>query len=366
MDVRHLAKRLLVGCVAVAATVSVSADSITVDGVTYTNVLVKESPSLYYVQLPEEGRVITVSKSDVDPATVSYTQDDQERAALEARWRDARTPQTLQETTPPSVAPLPSQPGQAAMAPQAPGTAGMPIVIRDPGRAQRVIPGVGNEYVTDGYVPYVNLRNVPLKDALKATLRPMGLDYEVKENYLYVSTPERLRNTSSERLETRYYDLKGGMAETMPKIVVRNPVGVGGQMGFGGQGGFGGGGFGGGQGGFGGGGFGGGQGGFGGGGFGGGQGGFGGGGFGGGGMGGGGFGGGGMGAGTFSNISELFSTIDDRLVGEPPAIIGMGGMTAVGGAGGGFGGQGGMGAGGFGGQGGLGGGGFGGGMGDRR
>jgi len=229
------------------------------------------------------------------------------------------------------------------------------------------------EEVTDGYVPYIKLEDVPLSDALKALLRPLNLSYSVQPGFLWISTAEKIRTESFEELETRIYELRNAGAETLFKIVVRNPGGQGGQnfgiggqgggfggggqggfggggfggqggFGGGGQGGFGGGGFGGGGGNFGGGGFGGGGGNFGGGGFGGGQGGFGGGGYGGGGGGyggggggygggGGGYGGGGYGGGgggygggggrQFSNISDLFGTISDEQVGETPAVIGL-------------------------------------------
>lgn len=216
---------------------------------------------------------------------------------------------------------------------------------------------------SDGIVSYINMRDVTLRQALRALLRPMGLDFTVQPGFIWISSPQAIRTESFEELETRYYELRNAGAETLFKIVVRNPSGrVGGQGGFGGggfggQGGFGGGGFGG-QGGFGGGGFGG-QGGFGGGGF-GGQGGFGGGGFGGqGGFGGGGFGGGG-GGGQFSNISELFGSINDLQVGETPATIGLSSLaTGVGGVAGDVGqfnqAGGGVLGGGFGGAGGLGG-----------
>lgn len=246
--------------------------------------------------------------------------------------------------------------------------------------------GVQDEFVTDGMVPYIKLEDVTLKEGLKALLRPLNLDFSVQPGFVWISTPDRIRYESFEELETRIYELRNAGAESLFKLIIRNNSGGGGggfgggqgggfgggqgggQGGFGGgQGGFGGGqgGFGGGQGGFGGGqggggqggfgggqgGFGGGQGGFGGGqgGFGGGQGGFGGGGqggFGGGGQGGfggggqGGFGGGGGGGGAqFSNISQLFSTISDQMVGEPPAVIGLTrtetgfGATAAGGGG---------------------------------
>jgi hypothetical protein len=225
-------------------------------------------------------------------------------------------------------------------------------------------------------IPYINLKDTPLGEALKALLRPLGLSYSIEPGFLFVSKPEIIQRESFEDLDTRYYELRNAGAETLFKLVLRNqfsvsPIGnSSGGGGFGGQGGgqggFGGGGqggFGGGQGGFGGGG----QGGFGGGGFGGGgqgtsaavkvalvvvasvvvvalrrwPGGFGGGGQGGcgGGQGGGGFGGG-QGGGGFggggggqqsgdvtatSNISDLFSTFPDEMVKHPqPTLLSHG------------------------------------------
>lgn len=227
---------------------------------------------------------------------------------------------------------------------------------------------------SDGRIPYVNLKNVPLREALLAMLRPLNLDYAVQPGFLWITKPEIIERESFEKVEIRYYELRNAGSDTLFKIVLRNPfggsggvggIGGGGRGGFGGGGGgFGGGGFGGGGGGFGGGGggfgggfggggssfgggggrggFGGGSsgGGFGGGGssFGGGGGGFGGfgggfgggqGGFGGGGRGGGGFGGGNQGVRdvtSLSNISDLFTNINDALVGETPAsqfVVGL-------------------------------------------
>lgn len=45
-------------------------DSIVIEGRRYANVTVVESPTRYYVRVPEEDRVISVSKSAVDPPTV--------------------------------------------------------------------------------------------------------------------------------------------------------------------------------------------------------------------------------------------------------------------------------------------------------
>ncbi|MCL4217041.1 MAG: tetratricopeptide repeat protein, partial [Candidatus Hydrogenedentes bacterium] len=208
-------------------------------------------------------------------------------------------------------------------------------------------------YVTDGKVPYINLQNVTLGEAMRALLRPLNLDYSVQPGFLWISSPERIRTESFEPLTTRYYELKVTAYETLPEIILANPGGSYQAN----QGGFGGGGRGGGRGGggFGGGGssFGGRGGGssFGGGGsrFGAGSG-FGGGGsFGGGGRGGGfggnqggrggGFGGQGGGQGgqsgpvQISHITDLFMGIDTTNFGQPQAVIGLsGGGTGLAGA----------------------------------
>jgi len=231
---------------------------------------------------------------------------------------------------------------------------------RGGGRGGRGGTNTQQQDVSTGVVPFIKLDDVPLEHALQALLRPLNLDFSIQPEFLWVSTFERIRTESFERLQTRIYDLKHAGAETLFKIVVQNLGGSGGTQGGrggggGGRGG-GGGGFGGGGGGGGVGGGGGGIGGGGGGGRGGGGGGFGGGG-GGGGRGGGGRGGSGGGV-QISNISQLFQSISDEQVGEPPAQISLGiseggtGQQQGGGRGGGLGGQqgGGLGGGGGGGQ----------------
>jgi len=230
-----------------------------------------------------------------------------------------------------------------------------------PGGQQSTTVSLSEVYGTksSGRIPYINMKNVPLRVALSAMLRPLNLDFVVQPDFLWITKPEIIERESFERVETRYYELRNAGSETLFKIVLRNPFGGnrnGGQQGGGGfgggnrggqQGGFGGGssgGFGGGSsGGFGGGSSGGSSGGFGGGssgGFGGGQssGGFGGG-QGGGLSGGGNRGGqqGGFGGGqggnqnnsdvtSLSNISDLFTSINDAIVGETPAtqfVVGL-------------------------------------------
>ena len=96
-------------------------------------------------------------------------------------------------------------------------------------------------FKSDGIVPYINLKNVTLAEALQALLRPLGLDYSVQPGFIWISKPEIIRQETFEPLETRYYELRNAGAETLFKIVLRNRFGaVGGAMG-GGMGGYGGG-----------------------------------------------------------------------------------------------------------------------------
>jgi hypothetical protein len=283
------------------------ADTIALDGESFSGVYIREGRNMLYIQFPEDGTVRSARKADVPSSDISYS-DEEERTALIGRWRQARA---------------------AKLAPATPIALEVPKGLASARDDSRVLRATGTSRVkqtatrsdagpfalieSNGESRYLNLSKIPLGVALKAMLRPMNLDYAVKNGMVWISTPARIRAESFEDLETRYYRLSAGAVETLPKIVIRNPGGVrsmamagfGGQQGgggFGGQRGGGGGGFGGQQGGFGGGG--GQQGGFGGGG--GQQGGFG--------------GGGGVGIGI-SNISQLFFTIDDRMVGERPNLI---------------------------------------------
>lgn len=245
------------------------------------------------------------------------------------------------------------QGGAAARRQQQQQPAGLGSLAGGGGGGNQQNQQLGGELVTDGMVQYINLKDVSLREALKAILHPLNLDFSVQGNYLWISTPENIRTEAFEDLETRVYMLENAGAETLFKLVLTQEAGRGDQFILGGNTGGGGGGQGGGGGGLGGGGGGGGLGGGGGGGLGGG-----GGQGGGGGLGGGGGGqGGGQGGGSesgFTNISELFDTISDEDVGEFPNPFDQAGAGG-GGFGGGQQGGGGFGGGGGGGQGGQGG-----------
>ena len=70
----------------------------------------------------------------------------------------------------------------------------------------------------------ITLREVPLKTALKVTLRTVGLDYKPYTHFVFISTPTRLRRYPLEKLETRFYELEGSATGTLPKVVLVNPA----------------------------------------------------------------------------------------------------------------------------------------------
>ena len=285
------------------------ADSIVVDGVTYDHVYVRESGSRYYVQIPADGRVLSVEKDKVAADNLKVDEDKEAREALLAQWKQTR------EATAPLRRAQPPMPGGSASAEREREPSF--VALRASGNASPHSQGTAGPGKSDGYVRYIKLDDVRLRDALDSLLRPLGLDYEVRESYVYISSPEKLRKETFEDVETRVYEVSGLGATTPPKIVLRSPAPVanpaygysGSSGGYGGgyasqtrsrqvsRGGYGGGG----------------------------------GGYGGGARGGGGYGGGGYGGGygggrdvtALSNISDLFSTIDDRTVGETPAVIGI-------------------------------------------
>lgn len=170
-------------------------------------------------------------------------------------------------------------------------------------QGQNQLGGYLQEYVTTGIVPYINLKDVPLRQALKALLRPLNLDFSIQPGFLWVSTYEKIRFESFEELETRYYELRNAGSDTLFKVILINNADIQDTVDYSTSSGSSGGG-----------------------------------------------GGGGFGGNTTNdnaiaqNISELFSTISDTVVGETPAIIGLSGGTGYynqGGYGGGSGARGG-------------------------
>lgn len=86
-----MAWRMLTAGILLGAACMAQGDTITVNGQTYRDVLIRTSPNFYYVTLPDEGRVMTVERSQVDPSTVSIVEDQVYRDTLKARYDANRT-----------------------------------------------------------------------------------------------------------------------------------------------------------------------------------------------------------------------------------------------------------------------------------
>lgn len=87
-----------------------------------------------------------------------------------------------------------------------------------------------DDYVSDGIVEYVNLKNVTLQQALMAFLRPLGLVPEIEGNIITITSPERL--SSAHEIQNtevggpnRVRSEASGPSERMREIL-QQPVGV--------------------------------------------------------------------------------------------------------------------------------------------
>ncbi|MCK5556793.1 MAG: hypothetical protein KAJ01_00330, partial [Candidatus Hydrogenedentes bacterium] len=78
----------------------------------------------------------------------------------------------------------------------------------------QIVPNIAGE------VRRIYLKDIPLKDALKAMLSQMGLSYKVQPEFVWVSRPDILRQESFEPLETRYYLLQNAGGESLPKVAM--------------------------------------------------------------------------------------------------------------------------------------------------
>jgi len=286
--------------VVMLAPVLALADSITIGGETFDNVLVRQSDSLYYVQKPQDGSVLSVPKSNA--RDVFLSQNPAERELLLHEWKKMNAVLTgISGDMPAGAA------GMQGMS--MPGTGmSMPTGLSMPDAA-----GAGADATA--------AMRKRASDAMKAAKKKQEQEMEAMSEYesVQLARPAGGRQPSAADIQKRMQEMTGSGNESPAAAYMRqaasarnNAAGANGAGGMGGMGmapglgrtdGYGG--MGGGVNGYG---MQGAMGSAGMGGF---------GGF-------GGFGGGfGMGGQTFSNISDLFSTIDDGLVGETPAIIGM-------------------------------------------
>ncbi len=155
---------------------AVSADTITVKGVVYKDVYVRESDSRYYVQLPREGRTISVARAEVKPDSIVLTADDTEREALLKQWKDNYVKRHPKPTAKAEPGQAPRQPGIPAAATRPglpPGPRGMgmaslaptPFAPASGSRAEDMLKGIRERRnVTESGVPKLVLRGSTKKD----------------------------------------------------------------------------------------------------------------------------------------------------------------------------------------------------------
>jgi hypothetical protein len=194
--------------VGMAGGIPAFADTIVLDGDSFSGVYIREGRNMLYIQFPEDGTVRSTPKADVPSSDISYSDED-ERAALIGRWRQARAAKLAPATPIATKAPegLASARDESRVL-RATGTS------RVRQKATRSNAGPFAHIELNGQSRYLNLSKVPLGVALKAILRPMNLDYAVKNGMVWISTPARIRAESFEDLETRYYRLSAGRADS--------------------------------------------------------------------------------------------------------------------------------------------------------
>ena len=80
-------KNLRLAFVACWAVASAFADTITIDGITHEDVYVREGGTRYFVQIPSDGRTISIQKDKVKPEDVTISTDAAYREELSREWR---------------------------------------------------------------------------------------------------------------------------------------------------------------------------------------------------------------------------------------------------------------------------------------
>ncbi len=64
----------------------------------------------------------------------------------------------------------------------------------------------------------IHVSELPLESALNGMLRQHGLGFSIERDFIYISTPDVLRGSSFEQLETRFYHLKDVSRISLPKL----------------------------------------------------------------------------------------------------------------------------------------------------
>jgi len=89
-----------VGMVLVLAGHLAYADTITVDGTRYSDVIIDEMQTRYYVMVPTDGTVFSVSTDSVDAGSVVISSDEGEREALRKQWYSANEQRKISHGAP--------------------------------------------------------------------------------------------------------------------------------------------------------------------------------------------------------------------------------------------------------------------------
>jgi type II secretory pathway component GspD/PulD (secretin) len=76
----------------------------------------------------------------------------------------------------------------------------------------------GNEVDRKEIFVTIHVSELPLESALNGMLRQHGLGFSIERDFIYVSTPDVLRGSSFEQLETRFYHLKDTSRISLPKL----------------------------------------------------------------------------------------------------------------------------------------------------
>ena len=72
----------------------------------------------------------------------------------------------------------------------------------------------------------IHVSELPLESALNGMFRQHGLGFSIERDFIYISTPDVLRGSSFEQLETRFYHLRDTSRITLPKLETSGSAGT--------------------------------------------------------------------------------------------------------------------------------------------
>ncbi len=80
----------------------------------------------------------------------------------------------------------------------------------------------GNEVEREEIFITIHVSELPLQSALNGMFRQHGLGFTIERDFIYISTPDILRGSSFEQLETRFYHLKDTARLSLPKFEIKS------------------------------------------------------------------------------------------------------------------------------------------------